>query len=302
VDPARLGICVGSTQGAIARWQRDQQHRHAGDVPAAPRTSDPALAVARRTAARGPLASPSLACASGTAALGIAASWIRRGYCDAAIAGGAEALAHLVYAGFSALRAIDPDTPRPFDARRAGMGLGEGAALLLLQRGAHPGAAHLAGWGLSADAAHLTAPDPSGAGLARAIAAAFADGGVDPTDVDVISAHGTGTVFNDAMEARAFALAFGDRAKTIPVGAIKGAVGHTLAAAGALEAVCCAQILAQHAVPPTVGLEHKDPTIDLDVVHGEARGVACRYALSTSAGFGGINAALLFCCQPTERA
>ena len=181
--------------------------------------------------------------------------------------------------------------------RRAGLGAGEGAALLLLaaaDEGAREHAIEVLGWGLSSDAHHLTGPDPEGRGLARAIEAALREAGLPADAVDAFNAHGTGTVFNDLMEAKALRLALGARADTIPVNSIKGAIGHCMAAAGAIEAVLCAGILERGLFPPTCGLEQPDPAIGLEgLVLGEARPGSYRTVLSTSSGFGGVNAAVL---------
>jgi len=294
VDPRSLGICVGTTQGAVRTWL-DHQRTLAEDTshrPPPPRISDPALVVARLLGAGGPVECPSMACASGTAALGLGLSWIRRGLCDAVVAGGADAIAPFVHDGFAALRALDTDLPRPFDRHRAGLGLGEGAALVLLQRGPAAGP-RLAGWGLSSDANHLTGPDPTGGGVVRAVTAALDDAGVDAGDVDHVNAHGTGTVFNDLMESRAYNTVLGPRTATVPVCSIKGAVGHTMGAAGAIEAVTCALALERGRVPPTANLREQDPKIRLDVVQGEPREGGYRCVVSSSSGFGGINAALV---------
>jgi 3-oxoacyl-[acyl-carrier-protein] synthase II len=148
------------------------------------------------------------------------------------------------------------------------------------------------GTGAGADATHMTAPDREGSGVVRAVLAALADAGLDPAAVDFVSAHGTGTPFNDAMEARALERLFGDRA--VPVNSIKGAIGHTLGAAGAFEAVMCSAVLGDGTIPPIVGLEHPDPACEgLDLVRGESRRHEVRVALSTSSGFAGTNAALV---------
>lgn len=298
VVPRRLAVCLGTTQGTVQTWEHHQElmSREPSHVPPAPGLLDPLADLARRLGASGPFASPSLACASGTAAIGLGLAWIRRGACDAAVAGGVDALSPMVHAGFSALRALDPGASRPFDRERAGLALGEGAGLVLLQaEDARPsGGVEVAGWGLSTDAHHLTGPDPTGAGLARAIRAALEDAGAQPEEVDFVSAHGTGTPYNDLMEAKALALVFGERAATLPVNSIKGAIGHTMAAAGAIEAALCALVLEHGVVPPTAGLSHLDPDILLDVVAGAPRRGQFRTALSTSSGFGGINAALVF--------
>jgi 3-oxoacyl-[acyl-carrier-protein] synthase II len=295
VAPERLGICLGTTQGPIQRWSWDQErlHRDPAHRPEPPSIADPAYLLARLLDAGGPLACPSMACASGTAAIGIAAQWIRAGLCDAAVAGGVDALSELVIRGFASLKALDPERPRPFDRNRAGLSLGEGAGLVLLRAGRHRGAPEVMGQGFSSDAHHMTGPDPTGGGVARAVKAALTSGGVPPERVGFVSAHGTGTVFNDLMEGKALAQVFGHRLSALPVNSVKGAIGHTLGAAGALEAILCGQILRRGQVPPTANLVHLDPEIPLDVVHGAPRPGTYHTVVSTSSGFGGINAALV---------
>lgn len=298
VDPTRLGVFVGTTQGAIQTWTEGQLRLRAtpdGAPPAWPWLADPARLVARLTGAGGPVECPSMACVSGTAALGLAAQWIRSGQQPRwAVAGGVDAFSDFVHAGFRALKAVDPHLPRPFDRRRAGLGAGEGAGLLLLEAGEIAGAPRLLGWGLGGDANHLTGPHPQGLGLSRAISAALTDGGVRPEALDHVNAHGTATVYNDLMEARALHHALGgEAAARVPVNSIKGAVGHPMAAAGALEAVVACLVLQRGMIPPTAGLQQPDPKIQLDLVRDEPRHVSCGRVLSTSAGFGGLNAALV---------
>jgi 3-oxoacyl-[acyl-carrier-protein] synthase II len=188
---------------------------------------------------------------------------------------------------------------RPFDRRRDGMALGEGAGVLVLEaietairRGA-PILALVEGSGSAADAHHMTGPSPTGDGVARAIAAALEDAGRDAGAIDFISAHGTGTPFNDRMETLAFRRVLGARAPEVPIDSIKPIVGHTLGAAGALEAIVCVLTIGAGIVPPTAHLEEPDPECDLDYVRGRARRHAVRRALSTSSAFAGHNAALV---------
>jgi 3-oxoacyl-[acyl-carrier-protein] synthase II len=197
------------------------------------------------------------------------------------------------------LRATTGGIVRPFDTRRDGLQLGEGAAILVVESVAHAQARgaradmEVAGTGLSGDAVHMTAPARDGAGAVRAMRAALADAEVDPSQVDFISAHGTGTVYNDAMEIAALQNVFGDAAARIPVNSIKGSIGHTLGAAGSFEAIMCAKILAQGVIPPTVGCEEVSPDCRLDIVRGTPRERPVRIALSTSSAFAGNNAALV---------
>lgn len=294
--PRRVGVCVGTTQGPIEQWTHDQRllATRPGHRPALPGLAGPVHHLARMLDVTGPLACPSMACASGTAAIGLAADWLRHDRCDAVVAGGVDALSELVHAGFHRLRALDPRVPRPFDARRAGLALGEGAGLVLLEADVDDGV-QLTGRGLSSDANHLTGPDPTGSGVVRAIRAALGRAGLAAGAVDVVSAHGTATVFNDLMEAKAFLQLFGDeRGRTVPVSSIKGAIGHTMGAAGALEAVLCARVLREGRLPPTAGLEQQDPQIPLNVTQGRPLHAAFRVAVSTSSGFGGVNACLVF--------
>jgi 3-oxoacyl-[acyl-carrier-protein] synthase II len=163
------------------------------------------------------------------------------------------------------------------------------------RRGAEA-AIEVAGSGSSSDAVHMTAPARDGAGAARAMRAALHDAGVAPADVDFVSAHGTGTVYNDAMEMAAIGAVFAGRAPRVPVNSIKGAIGHALAAAGSFEAIMCARVLQTGMIPPTAGCEELDPACALDVVHGAARRHPVRVAMSTSSAFAGNNAAIVLRC------
>ena len=295
VDPARVGVALGTTLGGMTlfeRWLADAP----ADVAAIPYYA-PAVRVARAVGCRGPVATTQLACASGTHAVALAAAWVRAGRADVVLAGGTDLLCRFVVAGFNALRAT-AEVARPFDRDRQGLVLGEGAAVVVVEDAVHAarrGAAvraRILGTGAAADAVHMTAPDRAGGGAARAITAALAAAAVAPARVDFVSAHGTGTAYNDAMEAVAIERVFGRR--QVPVNSIKGAIGHTLAAAGAFEVVLCLETLARGTIAPTAGLAHVDPACaGLDLVQGEARQAPVAVALSTSSGFAGTNAALV---------
>ncbi len=297
VAPARIGVALGTTLGGMTIFERwDAAGTPVDGIEQVPYYA-PAVRLARHVGARGPVATPQLACASGTHAVALGASWIRAGRADVVLAGGTDLLCRFVVAGFNCLRATS-DAARPFDRRRKGLVLGEGAAVVVLESEAHARArgarvrAFVGGVGAAADAIHMTAPDREGAGAARAMRAALDDAGVAPADVAFVSAHGTGTPYNDAMEAAALTRVFG--AGRVPVNSIKGAVGHTLGAAGALEAVVCARVLETGLVPPTAGLEDVDPACaSLDLVYGGSRRVDARAVVSTSSGFAGANAALV---------
>jgi len=247
VDRTRVGVLLATTIGGIPIGEEYQRSQRDGRYFAARRLLQvPYYAVgsrvARKLRVQGPVVGPSIACASGTHAVGMALDLIRRGHGDVFIVGGAETLCPFVVNGFNSLRATTGDTVRPFDAHRSGLLLGEGSAVLVVEEAAHAKArgerakAEIAGAGLAGDAAHITAPARDGAGAARAMREALAEAQVPPAAVDFISAHGTGTVYNDAMEVAAITAVFGDAASRIPVNSIKGSIGHTLGAAGGFEA------------------------------------------------------------------
>jgi 3-oxoacyl-[acyl-carrier-protein] synthase II len=246
------------------------------------------------------------ACASGADAIGEAANMIRRGDADAAIAGGAEAsIAPLVVAGFAAARALTScnDEPakasRPFDARRDGFVIGEGAGVLLLEaedealaRGA-PILAELAGYGATSDAFHITSPDENGEGAARAMQLALKMAGLEPDDIDYVNAHGTSTPLNDKFETISLKRVFGEYAYSLPISSTKSMMGHLLGAAGSVEAAICVLALRHGIIPPTINYEHPDPDCDLDYVPNAARSAALEAVMTNSLGFGGHNSSLV---------
>jgi len=256
--------------------------------------------VARRLDVRGPRTTIMTACSSSATAIGYAADRVRLGHVDVALAGGAEGLCRLTYAGFSSLRATSPEPCRPFDAERKGLSLGEGAAILVLESYEHARArgaeilALVAGYGVSADAYHMTAPHPEGDGAARAMRAALADAGLDPSQVDYVNAHGTGTTHNDAAESAAVRRVLGAHAERTPLSSIKSMLGHTLGAAGAIEAVASVLAIARGFIPPTVNLRTPDPAFGLDYVPNTARNQPVSVVLSNSFAFGGNNTTLAF--------
>jgi 3-oxoacyl-[acyl-carrier-protein] synthase II len=239
------------------------------------------------------------ACSSGTIAIGLAASLVSTGEQEIVLAGGVETLSRTTYAGFNSLRLVDPDPCRPFDRDRRGLSLGECAAVLVLEEmgsAAARGAriyAEVAGYGMSADGHHMTAPDPSGEGLARSMWNALRSAGVAADEVDHINAHGTGTEQNDLAETRAIKTVFGERARRIPVVSIKGMIGHCLGAAGAIEAFAAAMSIHHDTLPPTAGLTTPDVECDLDYVPGIARRAVVRVVVSNSSAFGGNNGTIV---------
>jgi 3-oxoacyl-[acyl-carrier-protein] synthase II len=261
-------------------------------------------AVAMRHKLKGPSFAPLSACAAGAHAIGEAVELIESGRADAVVAGGSEAgLVPLARAAFRALDALsDSGISRPFDVRRDGFVMGEGAAVLILEDGERArerGAnvlAYVRGYGATTDAYHLTAPDKDGAGAAEAIRIALADAELTPADVVYVNAHGTSTPLNDRAETKALKAALGDAAKDIPVSSTKSAIGHLLGAAGAVEAVATILALRDRIAPPTLGHEEPEEGLDLDYVPGKARPLDIdgkpAIGLSNAFGFGGHNAVL----------
>jgi 3-oxoacyl-[acyl-carrier-protein] synthase II len=256
---------------------------------------------------RGPLSSQCTACAASNMAIGEGADAIRLGRADAMICGGTEAgITSIGIAGFGAMRALSRrnDAPekasRPFDLGRDGFVMGEAGAVLVLEELEHAKArgakiyAELLGYGVSSDANHITEPDPEGKNPARAMTMAFRDAGIDPGDVDYVNAHGTSTPLGDASETRVIKLALGEEnaAKT-PVSSTKGATGHCLGGAGALEAMFCVLAVHDGKLPPTINYETPDPECDLDYVPNESRDADVRVAVNNSFGFGGHNACIV---------
>ena len=283
---------LAATHGAL-------RTRHLGHLAGQP-TSGPAEAVGRKFRITGPVTTIASACASATLALGTALDALRCGEVDLALAGGSDSFCRLTFAGFNSLRAVDTEACRPFRVDREGMTIGEGAAVLVLEResrardrGAAP-LGFLAGAGSSCDAHHMTAPDPVGGGIRRAVEAALADAGRTPSEIAFVNAHGTGTPHNDAAEARMLVDLFGDRLARTPITSSKAALGHLLGSAGAIEAIATLLSLQHRIVPATPGRGAIDTSLGVDLVVGEARHLsAARFALSTNLAFGGANAALV---------
>jgi len=294
--PERIAVVVGTALGGVEELDHalatDGRARRALDGL----YDSPAHALAAWLGARGPVLTVSSACASGATALGVGADLLRAGAADLVVAGGYDILCRFVMRGFDALRSLARDRVRPFDRRRTGLLLGEGAGLVLLAREPdvrRPRLGRLLGHGSASDASHIAAPDADGRGLEAAVRAALAAGDVDAADLDFVSAHGTGTVLNDRIETAVLRRVLGNRAGTVPVNSIKGALGHTMGAAATLEAIMCLLAGRDGWIPPTVGYEEPDPACDLDYVPGACRAVRPRRMLSTSLGFGGCNAALV---------
>lgn len=263
--------------------------------------------VSIRTGAKGPNSATATACSAGAHAIGDSFKIIQRGDADAMICGGAEsAITPMSVAGFAAMRAMSTrnDDPvrasRPFERDRDGFVIGEGAGIMILEelesarrRGAQI-RAELVGYGMTADAFHITMPDETASGPSRVMQVAMRDGGVNPTEVEYINAHGTSTPYNDKFETLAIRKTFNEHAYKLAVSSTKSMTGHLLGAAGGIEAVFSVLAITEGKLPPTINYVNPDPECDLDYVPNEPRETTIRYALSNNFGFGGTNAALLF--------
>jgi 3-oxoacyl-[acyl-carrier-protein] synthase II len=305
---ARVGLVVGGTTGGMFETEQRLARLHAE-----PRCrevlvemlSHPLTATGDRLHERlGPFArvrTLSSACSSGANALVVAATWLLSGELDAVVAGASDGLCRLTLSGFNALGAIDPEPCRPFDRRRRGTSLGEGAGFLVLEReesararGVVP-VVELAGWALGSEAHHITNPAPDGRVVAALVERAIAHSGRTPRDIDYVNAHGTGTPLNDPMEAAALARALGADIERIPVSSSKGQIGHTLGAAGAVEAVITALVVSRRTLAPTAGLDEPDAALGLVHVPHVGREVPrVRAAVSSAFGFGGMDTVLVF--------
>jgi 3-oxoacyl-[acyl-carrier-protein] synthase II len=307
VDPARVGVIVGTGVGGLTTLQKEcttwlQEGDRAVSPLFVPMMMPNAAAgqIAMRRGLHGPGFSLASACSTGAHSIGEAARMIARGEADAMIAGGTEAaLVGLCIAAFRRMGALSRvGESRPFDTRRDGFVMGEGSAVLVLEREEHARArgaqifARVSGYGASNDAFHITQPEENGRGAVEAMTAALRDAELEPADVGYVNAHGTSTPINDRVETIALRKVFTDDGP--PVSSCKGAVGHTLGAAGAIEALACVEALRRGALPPTLGLEDIDPECEADHIAGAPREAPdLKVALSNSFAFGGQNATLV---------
>ena len=314
VEPERLGVVMGSGIGGVNtlldQWDTLREKGVRRVFPLAVpmlMPNGPAAAVSLDLGARAGTHTPVSACASGAEAIGLAMEMVRSGRADVVVAGGTEAAMHpMPIAGFAAMHALSTrnDEPqkasRPYDTGRDGFVLGEGAAVVVLETEEHAKArgakiyAELCGLGMSNDAFHIAAPDPEGAGAARAMREAVESAGLSAKDIVHINAHATSTPVGDIAESNAIRRAFGDEADHMPVSATKSMTGHLLGAAGALETIFSVLAIHHRLAPATINLDDFDPAISLDVVHGEHRKLPDGdiAALNNSFGFGGANVAL----------
>jgi len=300
-----MGVCLGA--GAGGMLEAEAYHREillkgksrpSLVLPFIP--SFTASRVTERFGFSGPKVTVTTACSSSATSIGYGADLIRRGQSKAVLCGGSDALSELTFGGFNSLKAMDSSPCKPFDRRRAGMSLGEGAAILILEdleeakkRGAEIFAEFL-GYGIGGEAYHITSPDPTGISEARIMKGAMEESSVTPLEVDYINAHGTGTPLNDKVETLSIKRAFGQKAYSIPVSSIKSMVGHCLGSAGAIEAVASVLSIVYQFIPPTINHEEGDEDCDLDYVPGKSREAEVRIALSNSFAFGGNCTTLVF--------
>ncbi|MET0849619.1 MAG: beta-ketoacyl-[acyl-carrier-protein] synthase family protein [Candidatus Rokuibacteriota bacterium] len=303
-DRAAAALIVGAVGGGMLEgeawyWEETRTGRPSPRIKALrsilPYTHAETLGARLRLG--GPKETVVMACASGAAAIALGADLIRAGAAPAAVVGGVDALTRICFMGFNALKLLDPEPCRPFDRQRRGMSIGEASAFLVLEDAARVKArgarihGEVAGEGMSTDAYHVTSPDPAGEGMVGAMGLALARAGVSPRDVGYVNAHGTGTLQNDRIEALALARVFGERG--VLVSSSKSLVGHTMAAAGSLEAAATLLALQHGLLPPTANLEDCDPEIPFDCIPKVARPAAVDCAVTNSFGFGGQNVSLV---------
>ena len=300
LNSLNIGTCIGSSTGASLNFKSFYQEWREGKDTDLKEIdsylcSNPAAALADYFSLSGPVQTVTNACSSGTDALGIGASWIRQGLCDLVIAGGADALSEISYTGFSRLMITSPEPCQPFDKNRKGLNLGEGAAVLILigekarkKLNLTP-LGKILGYGTCSDAHHLTAPHPDGQGLKKAIHHALLRSDITADNIDFINAHGTGTENNDRIEGTVINDIFADT----PFTGVKGFTGHTLGAAGAIEAAMTVMSLCKGQLMPTEGFKEAAPDAVICPVQHKTE-INARYALSESLAFGGNNSAIVF--------
>ncbi|MCX8117385.1 MAG: beta-ketoacyl-[acyl-carrier-protein] synthase family protein [Desulfobacterota bacterium] len=305
-DRERAGVLLGAGSGGILSVERYFREFYRGN-----RRPSPSLLISYSLATttdlvaiegglRGPRSTTATVCSSSSASIGVAYDLIQMGLADVMVTGGSDSLCEVSFSGFSSLKLVDPESCKPFDKRRQGLILGEGAGILILEALDHalkrkaPVLAELLGYGICADAYHLTAPEPHGEGVERVIRLALSHAGVSPEEVDTINAHGTATAFNDIAETRGIKKVFGERAKEIPISGIKSMIGHCLGSAGGIEAVATVLTIQDGIIPPTIHYEVPDPLCDLNYTPNQSVKREVRIALSNSFAFGGNNVCLVF--------
>ncbi|MEP6801784.1 MAG: beta-ketoacyl-[acyl-carrier-protein] synthase family protein [Acidobacteriota bacterium] len=307
-NPARIGVILGGgTSGLLDSEAYYEQHLHGKKGRPSHVLNHLPDAITDRVAQRfrveGIKSTITTACSSSANAMGFAHDAIAAGLADVVITGGSDVLARLTYGGFNSLRSVDPEPCRPFDRERRGLSIGEAAGILIFEewerakrRGA-PILAEFLGYGVTSDAYHMTAPDPSGAAGGRTVRSALAAAGVNAEDIDYVNAHGTATPQNDSAETAALKMGLGERARDIPISSIKSMIGHCLCASGAIEAVATVMTVRDGKIPPTIHYDNPDPACDLDYVPNSAREGNIEVALSDSFAFGGNSSVVVFARQ-----
>ncbi|MBM4322401.1 MAG: beta-ketoacyl-[acyl-carrier-protein] synthase family protein [Deltaproteobacteria bacterium] len=306
IDKERAGIILGAGSGGILSVEKYFRDFYQGKGRPSPSllisyslatTTD---LIAIESGLKGPRSTTATVCSSSSASIGVAYDMIQMGLADVMISGGSDSLCEVSFSGFSSLKLVDPESCKPFDKRRQGLTIGEGAGILILEEMEHAlkrGAQVLAeflGYGICADAYHLTAPEPNGEGVERVIRIGLSHAGVTPEEVDTINAHGTATPFNDIAETRGIKRVFGERAKEIPISGIKSMVGHCLGSAGGIEAIATVLTIKNGIIPPTIHYEVPDPHCDLNYTPNHSIKKDVRVAISNSFAFGGNNVCLVF--------
>jgi 3-oxoacyl-[acyl-carrier-protein] synthase II len=306
IDKKRVGVVLGAGSGGILSVEKYFRNFYQGLKKPSPAllisyslatTTD---LIAIESGLKGPRGTTATVCSSSSASLGVAYEMIQMGMADVMVSGGSDSLCEVSFSGFSSLKLVDPESCKPFDKRRKGLVIGEGAGMLILEELEHaikrnaPIHSEFLGYGICADAYHLTSPEPNGEGVERVIRIALAHAGVSPEEVGTINAHGTATPFNDIAETRGIKRVFGERAKEIPISGIKSMVGHCLGSAGGIEAVATVMTLENGMIPPTIHYEVPDPLCDLNYTPNQAIKRDAEVALSNSFAFGGNNACLVF--------
>jgi len=306
ISPERVAVVMGAGAGGVFEAEKYRRQLYEGRHRPRPSLLMPfpacnlTDAIGNLYGFSGVRSTIATACSSSATAIGYGADLIRSGKADVVVAGGAESLSELTFSGFNALRSVDRKTCRPFDRNREGLVLGESGSILVLESARFAtihgvsGYAQVLGYGICADAYHMTSPDEQGRGAERSMSNALSAAGIPPEAVDYINAHGTGTPINDKVETLAIKRLFKKRSHSLPVSSVKSALGHCLGAAGAVEAIATILAMYHGVVPPTLNYEEPDPACDLDYVPNKPRKVSIEVALSNSFAFGGNNTTLVF--------
>jgi 3-oxoacyl-[acyl-carrier-protein] synthase II len=305
-DRDKIGVILGGGAGGMLSWEQYRRKVWLKGFSKKPSTlfnTPPSTLtdlIAYSYGLTGIRTTITTACSSSATAIGYSYDLVKSGALDVAISGGSESLSELTFAGFNALRVMDPVYCRPFDRNRQGLSLGEGAAILVLEdyhqaeeRGANI-YAEVLGYAINSDAFHMTSSDPEGKGMSQVMMMGLRNSGTSAYQIDYINAHGTGTILNDRVETKAIKKVFGKSAAQLSISSTKSSVGHCLGAAGGIEAVTTILTVHEGIIPPTIHLESRDPDCDLDFVPNQSRIRNVQFAMSNSFAFGGNNTSIIF--------